>query len=89
MSKYVINNDLTIRNIADETFIMNRDMGIVHSFNETGIFIWNEITSGKTFDEIVTNTKAHFDESDENTEEDIFQFIVKLEDSGLITVVQE
>jgi hypothetical protein len=84
--KYRVNKDLTVRNIADETFIMDRDNGIVHSFNSSGVFMWKEVVEGIPFEEIVLHVRENFETSEADVEEDVFQFLNTLEKSGLITI---
>ena len=87
--KYIVNRDLTVRNIAGETFIMDRNNGIVHSFNPCGIFIWRNITDEKPFEEIVQAVEQEYDVTRENAEEDVFQFILHLEKSGLVSIAEQ
>ena len=71
--KYLVNNNLTVRDIAGETFIM---------------LIWRNLAGEKPFEEIVRAVEQEFDVSSGTAEEDVFQFLQQLERSGLLTITE-
>lgn len=57
--------------------------GLIH-FNETAMFIWEQIKTPKSIDELCKLLCTEFDISDEDIEGDVKEFLKTAEKQGLI-----
>jgi PqqD family protein of HPr-rel-A system len=78
------NPDLAVRKIDNELFVYNRDKALVHSFNRTGVFLWEVIDAGAAYDDILARLTATFDVDQQTARADLDGFIARLRDLGLI-----
>jgi hypothetical protein len=86
MLNYQLADNLTSRKISDEYFVLDRNNGMVHTFNDSGAFIWHEVHSNTPFDTIVQELGTVYGLSSESAKQDLFDFFLKLEKAGLLTL---
>jgi hypothetical protein len=87
--KYVINRDLSTKEIGGELFIYNRKNSTIYSFNGTGVFIWNQVSKLLPFDEIGRRLCMEYEVLPAEAEADVSEFVKNLRENGLITVTPE
>ncbi len=78
------NPELSVRKIGDDLFVYDRYKALIHTFNRTGTFLWEAISSGASIDEIVKKTTERFNVSESEASEDVRSFIGKLKELGLL-----
>ena len=78
------NPDVSIRKIDNELFVYNRDKALIHTFNRTGAFLWEAITTGREFDVIVDMITETFNVGTNEAVADLQAFVEKLKELGLL-----
>ena len=86
---YTVTEKLNSRTIEDELFILNRPRANIHSFNPTGTFIWKQLIQNVSTDQIGAALMEEFDVSHQQATEDLFSFMMELNDNGLITITAQ
>lgn len=79
-----IREDLIVRKIEDEIFIYDRHRSYMHSFNSTGVFIWNMIEKEGGKDAVVKALVDEFDVDAASAENDFMVFYNELVQAGLV-----
>jgi hypothetical protein len=79
-------DDLAIRRIENDVFILVRDDSTLHSFNETGTFIWDQLQSGTPVGKIPQMIADRFEINIDAARNDMIEFINDLEKTGLISI---
>ena len=77
-------NGLSIRRIENEIFIYDSNRSLIHTFNATGVFLWDQIEKGLTREEIVTNLTDTYAVDQSSAETDVDAFIATLRSAGLV-----
>lgn len=77
------NPDLSIRKIDDELFIYDRNQSLIHTFNETGIAIWEGLEQQLSPSQIAKKLTNDFDVEEETALKDVERFLEILNRSGL------
>jgi hypothetical protein len=77
-------NDISVRKIQGEIFILDRKNSIIHSFNKVGAFIWDRLQSATSTKEIVMAVIEQFDVDESTATTDTVEFIKELKDKELI-----
>jgi hypothetical protein len=83
---YEIVDDLSIRIVGDELFILKRSMSMIHSFNATGTMIWKMLQEKKQIEEIARAISERFDISKNEAEKDVSEFLYSLIKNQLVTL---
>jgi hypothetical protein len=78
-----------MKKISDEYFVLNRETGYVHTFNESGAFLWEKIATNIPYDAIINELLSAYDCTHETARQDLFEFFSGLEEKKLITIVTE
>jgi hypothetical protein len=78
------NPELSIRKIDNELFIYDRNKALIHTFNRTGVVLWEAIEADMTFDGAVERMTTVFDVTREQATIDTGEFIEKLRRFGLV-----
>lgn len=86
---YQANPGCILREIAGENILIpagknDTDADRLFMLNETGLFLWNQMQTPKTIEQLVDNVKKSFDEKEEVLEKDIAEFIKNLLKRGFI-----
>lgn len=92
--KYIANENFILKEIADEKILVPRgeeaiDFGAMVVFNETGILIWENLSTPKTFSEIVKIVTEKYNVTFEKVADDISTFLVKSVKEGFILESEE
>lgn len=76
------------RDLAEEggAVLLHLDTGAYHGINQVGTLIWKLLGEGTTFETLLTELRATFEDSPANLEEDIGLFLTRLADRDLIYV---
>jgi hypothetical protein len=78
------NSELSKRKIDNELFIYDRNKALIHTFNRTGMVLWEAIEAELTFEGAVDRLTSLFDVTIEQATIDTRDFIERLRMSGLI-----
>jgi hypothetical protein len=84
--KYQIVADLAIKKIEATLFILDRKNSILHSFNETGTFLWELLQSNLPAQELGLRLADEFDVGLEQAQRDVDEFLNMLEVQKLIVL---
>lgn len=84
--KYKLSRELSIKKIDTETFILNRETSKIHSFNETGTCIWEQLQQNKPVIELPEFLVRKFEVSYEEAEKDLHEFLNELKENNLIKI---
>ncbi|MDP4266938.1 MAG: PqqD family protein [Bacteroidota bacterium] len=87
--KYIRKPNLIAKKIGDEYIIVQivdkvANMNALYTLNETGAFIWENLDSGKTIEQIVSLVCNEFDTDLETTKNDVIRFINEIYDILII-----
>ena len=77
------NPDLSIRKIDNEIFIYDRNKALVHMFNETGVFFWEAIQAGLSFEKILEKLTDIYEIDYETAKNDLQEFTEQLKKLGV------
>ena len=84
---YKINKNLTCRKLSDEYFVLNRTTGYVHTFNDTGVFIWENIVENTPFEDLISKFVDTYSITLDVVKSDLIAFFKSLEEKQLITIL--
>ena len=82
-----------VKNVAQRLFeermlVITPKDSLLHRFNEVGTFIWQILDTPKTVEEIYKKVKEHFEDADdEQVFEDVTDFLSKMEEKKLVTII--
>ena len=85
--KYIIQQGFVVREIAGEFIAVPVDSSCGTSIvvlNPVSKFLWEELRSEKTFDELLDAMLKNYDVSREEAETDLKEFLAQLTENGLI-----
>ena len=85
--KYTIKQGYIVREIAGEYIAVPVDSSCGKSivvFNPVSYFLWQELRSEKTFDELLAAILENYDISKDEAEKDLNDFLLQLEENGLL-----
>lgn len=85
MQKITINPELSTRTIGADLFIFDRKNNLIHSFNETGAFLWELLKTGKTGIEMIDALLEEFDVDRASAENDVAEFTALVFERKLVT----
>jgi hypothetical protein len=83
---YKFADDLSIRAIGEEIFILKRNTSTIHSFNKTGTFIWKLLQEKKSHSEIVELLLKRFDMKKDVVENDLSDFLFGLSKNQILII---
>ena len=72
-----------------EAVLLNLATKMYYTLNETGLRIWQMLSSGRTFGEISETLSGEFDVTPEKAKESVFNLIGELTAEKLVKVVDE
>lgn len=81
--KLLPNPDISIRKIDTEIFIYDRNHSLIHTFNETGVFLWEAFSRGNDKSELVRQLQSSYEVDEQTAATDIDSFFQTLESVGL------
>lgn len=76
--------DFISRDLGDEVVLMTPDGQEIHSFEDTGLWVWTKITEGMTPDEIIAEMINEYDVVEDQAKEDFSVFIADLKEKGIL-----
>ena len=85
--KYVIKQGYVAREIAGEYLAVPVDNSVgsnIIVLNEVSKFLWDELKTEKTFDELLDAMLGNYDVSKEEAEADLKDFLMQLIENGLL-----
>mgnify|MGYP002546897414 CR=1 FL=1 len=80
----IISDQLIIRNIDQQTMIINLKNGKVTVLDEIGTLFWNSIVNNTSFAEFIITMQNRYDVEESVLKNDYIVFIEKLKDAGII-----
>ena len=86
------NKDFVFRQIDDETILVPikdnlGDMGSIYNLNEVGAFIWAHLDGLKTINDIKNRIIEEFEISEQEAQQDLFEFVNQLKEIEAIHTV--
>ena len=85
--KYNIKQGYIVREIAGEYIAVPVDSSCGKSIvvlNPVSYFLWQELQSEKTFDELLAAILINYDISKEEADKDLKDFLLQLDENGLV-----
>ena len=85
--KYNIKQGYIVREIAGEYIAVPVDSScgkIIVILNPVSYLLWQELQSEKTFDELLDSILKNYDISKEEAEKDLKDFLLQLDENGLV-----
>jgi len=84
-----LKQDLILREIAGEFIVvpvgtMTVDMRCMIKLNESGAFLWKQLESGKTKEQMLAALLDEYDVDDEQAVADVDRFIALMTEAGLL-----
>jgi len=86
MKRYSINPDLAWRIIENEAVILKIKNTTYYSLDPVGTYIWQQIESSPTFDEILDRLTKDYDVSRERAAEDLDELLSDLREELILEV---
>jgi hypothetical protein len=89
---YRQDDSIVSRRIEDEVILVPirqnvADLGSIHTLNDVGAFIWEQIDGHRTIVEIVALMVKEFEVTEDEADKDLVEFIQQLSAIGAITEV--
>ena len=86
------NENFVFRQIDDETILVPikdnlGDMGSIYNLNEVGAFIWEHLDGLKTINDIKNRIIEEFEISEQEAQQDLFEFVNQLKEIEAIHTV--
>jgi len=81
--KLVIKGDFISRDLGDEIVLMSKDGQEIHSFEDSGLLVWEQIRAGKTPCEILDSILDEYDVSEDQARSDLEVFFSDLLEKGI------
>jgi hypothetical protein len=69
--------------------LLHQDTAAYHGVNETGALIWDNVTDGMTFEELVQAVNGAFEDPPPSLRDDVTEFVTALSERGLLEVVPQ
>ena len=83
-SKYVINKEISHREMEDQIVLLPPDRHALHTLNESGRYVWMQLSKQKSPSEIIKAFAIKFNISEKKAKADVLSFIKKLEKMRII-----
>jgi hypothetical protein len=83
---YAIAEELSIRKIEDTIFVLDRKNSMMHTFNDTGAFLWEGIQQNTPVERLCEMLTDGFELSSELARSDVAEFLNNLEKQHLISI---
>lgn len=81
---FKINPEISVKKIADELFMYDRQQSLIHSFNECGALILESIQKQLDIDQICLEITSQYEIDVKEAREDLLQFIETLVQQNII-----
>jgi hypothetical protein len=83
---YELAQDLTIKKIEETIFVLDRKNSVLHSFNDTGAFLWERLEQHVAVEGLCQMLTESFEVSPEQARCDISEFLNTLEEQKIISL---
>jgi hypothetical protein len=77
---------LVARRIGDETILVNEKGDMLHTLNETGSFIWENLDGKRSIGDILALMREEFELPDKGSEIDVSRFLEELAGKGIVSI---
>jgi len=84
--KYEISGEVSVRKIGDEVFVFDRRNCVLHTFNDTGAFIWELMIEKTPLAAIPAMVAERFETDVGQASLDMTDFINELEKNRLVSL---
>ena len=81
--------DLEVRTVDDEKVILDRDGEHIHQLNATASFVWDRCDGTREVSEIAQDLADAFGVTPELTLKDVSEIVLKFDQLGLLTEVDQ
>jgi hypothetical protein len=81
---YTLQQNLAVKTIDDEIFILDRTTNTLHTFNGVGGAIWRHLSKNLPFDDIVTALVGEYEIDRGQAEADLVEFLNKCETEKIL-----
>jgi len=86
--EYQIASSLALREVGTESFALDRTGSVVHTFNDTGAFLWQQIRKGATIDQMIMELCMRFDVDEAKAKADVWEFLNTCEEKRLVRLTR-
>ena len=83
-----LSKNISCRTLAGETFILNRSTSAIHSFNETGNWIWAKLKDGWDSEKIAEALCEEYDVTKDQALADIQNLMISLSEKDVFDGIQ-
>lgn len=84
ISGYVISSQIICTEVAGEMVLMDMSRDAVFGIGEIGLLIWNSLSNGTPYQDMVVAIAAEYEVDPSILEKDVQQFLQTLVDKGLL-----
>jgi len=81
-----LSDDISMRKVQDQLFILDRRNSVLHTFNDTGAFLWEQLKAGMKPECLAGALADQFDIGIEDAQVDVNEFLNALERHGLASI---
>lgn len=67
--------NISVRKVGDEVFVLHKKNKRLHTFNATGAFIWDLLTNGTDSENVIDNVVQAYEVDRQTAREDVQQLI--------------
>ena len=85
--KYKLAESLSIRKIENELFILNRKDSRLHTFNESGIVLWEAMQHLDSSEPMVETLLNKYEVDRETAEKDVVGFLSEMQELHLLEIL--
>lgn len=78
-----INKEFISRDLGDEIVLMSKDGQEIHSFEDSGLWVWQQLQEGKTPQDILGAILEEYDVPEERAKADLEDFFNDLLEKGI------
>ena len=81
---YVIQPNISFRQVNDELFLLHRNESTVFNLNPTATFIWNKIANGESTDTIINCLCKEYAIDQDTARNDVMELIDTLQQKNMV-----
>ena len=80
------NDDFCVRKLGNETIFLAEDGSNIHTVDEVGTFIWEQIDGKISLQEILERIIVEYEVDEERARDDLGRFVAQLAETKLINL---
>jgi hypothetical protein len=84
--KYRVLKELSVKNVDETLFVLDRANSVLHSFNESGKFLWDRLQQACSTEELCADLAEVYDVGLDQARRDIADFLDILEERKLVVL---